>query len=54
MSKRIETITGVVQDNYESFQLLKYGPGEEYQRHHDMNPNDNDLACGPRVLTVRA
>jgi prolyl 4-hydroxylase len=51
VSKRIELITGVPEDNYESFQLLRYEIGQEYKRHHDMSEEDNEQLSGPRILT---
>lgn len=37
--------------NYENFQVLRYQTGQFYRTHHDMSPGDNQLACGPRILT---
>ena len=48
---RIEKVTGIPTENYESFQVLRYQLGQEYRAHHDMSRTDNRLACGPRVYT---
>lgn len=49
--KKIETITGVPKQNYESFQILRYEIGQKYDTHHDYGADDIGLACGPRILT---
>ncbi|KAJ8599054.1 hypothetical protein CTAYLR_009818 [Chrysophaeum taylorii] len=49
--KRIEGVTGIPTANYESFQVLRYLPGQYYRSHHDMSGADNNLACGPRIYT---
>ena len=51
VTRNIEIVTGVPQDNFESFQVLRYLPGQYYRSHHDMSGNDNALACGPRIYT---
>jgi hypothetical protein len=33
--KKIEDVTNVPKDNYESFQILKYELGQRYTAHHD-------------------
>jgi len=48
---RIADVVGAPVGNFESFQLLRYQLGQEYKRHHDMSEADNNLLCGPRVLT---
>ena len=48
---RIEEVTGVPKENYESFQVLRYTHGQQYRAHHDMSRGDNALACGPRIYT---
>lgn len=48
---RIEEVTGVPRRHYESFQVLRYEPGQHYQAHHDYGAEDVALACGPRILT---
>lgn len=37
-------------NNYESFQLLNYGPNQFYRSHHDSSMRD-DTPPGPRILT---
>jgi len=49
--QRIEAVTHVPIPNFESFQVLRYLPGQFYRAHHDMSGNDNKLPCGPRVYT---
>lgn len=51
VSERIADVTGVPVENFESFQVLRYLPGQYYRAHHDMSPSDNKLACGPRIYT---
>jgi hypothetical protein len=31
--------------------VLRYKKGQYYRTHHDMSSQDNELACGPRILT---
>eukprot|EP00604_Paraphysomonas_vestita_P004026 CAMPEP_0174824042 /NCGR_PEP_ID=MMETSP1107-20130205/29998_1 /TAXON_ID=36770 /ORGANISM="Paraphysomonas vestita, Strain GFlagA" /LENGTH=318 /DNA_ID=CAMNT_0016049207 /DNA_START=112 /DNA_END=1065 /DNA_ORIENTATION=- len=49
--KRIEFVTTVPIDNYESFQVLKYDIGQYYRAHHDTGADEDNLACGMRILT---
>jgi len=49
--RKIEAVTGVPSDNYESFQVLKYELNQYYNTHHDYGHEDVHLACGPRILT---
>jgi prolyl 4-hydroxylase len=49
--RRIEEVTGVPRQNYESFQVLKYETGQKYNTHHDASEEDRKLSCGPRILT---
>ena len=49
--KKIEEVTWVPQDNYESFQVLRYEIGQEYKTHHDASSSQTKLACGTRILT---
>jgi len=49
--RKIEEVTKVPRDNYESFQVLQYEVGQRYNMHHDMGERQNLLACGPRILT---
>jgi prolyl 4-hydroxylase len=48
---RIEDITNIPYDNSESFQILRYEPGQKYSAHHDSSDAQYSLPCGPRVLT---
>ena len=47
---RIEQVSGVPQDNYESLQLLQYEVGQYYKTHHDMSAA-REYPDGPRILT---
>jgi prolyl 4-hydroxylase len=49
--RKIEEVTEVPSQNYESFQVLKYELNQFYRTHHDYGPEDVGLACGPRILT---
>jgi|EP01033_Poteriospumella_lacustris_P015932 prolyl 4-hydroxylase len=49
--RKIEEVTGVPSQNYESFQVLKYELNQFYRTHHDYGAEDVNLACGPRILT---
>lgn len=51
IARKIENITGVPQQNFESFQVLRYADGQKYNSHHDYGHEDVKLACGPRILT---
>jgi prolyl 4-hydroxylase len=49
---RIERVTRVPYDNYESFQILRYEPGQFYRVHHDNGAiDDRTDPAGPRILT---
>jgi len=48
---KIEEVTYVPRQNYESFQVLSYEQGQYYRTHHDYGAEDVKLACGPRILT---
>lgn len=48
---RLEFITTVPQDNYESFQILRYDLNQYYRAHHDTGHDEEKLACGMRILT---
>lgn len=48
---KIEEVTYVPRENYESFQVLSYEKGQYYRTHHDYGHEDVKLACGPRILT---
>ena len=49
--KKIEEVTRIPRDNYESFQVLKYELGQKYVAHHDASAAQARLSCGPRILT---
>ena len=51
VKRKIQNVTGVSQENYEHLQILRYEKGQFYRTHHDMQPGENDMAAGPRVLT---
>ncbi len=44
-------VTGVPQENYESFQILRYEEGEFYRSHHDSS-GKSDKISGHRIMTV--
>lgn len=43
-------MTGIPQNNYESFQILRYQEGEFYRSHHDSSGSPIKIA-GHRILT---
>mmetsp|Transcript_5969 Transcript_5969/g.6160 ORF Transcript_5969/g.6160 Transcript_5969/m.6160 type:complete len:355 (+) Transcript_5969:108-1172(+) len=49
--KKIAEVTRVPTGHYESFQILRYEPGQYYRSHHDYGPTQKALASGPRILT---
>mmetsp|Transcript_19726 Transcript_19726/g.43916 ORF Transcript_19726/g.43916 Transcript_19726/m.43916 type:complete len:489 (-) Transcript_19726:224-1690(-) len=50
--RRIETLTGIPEDNYEYLQILRYEEGQYYKIHHDYNKMEPDRPQGVRLLTV--
>ena len=50
--RRIAAVTGVPRTHFEHLQVLRYTEGQHYRTHHDMDPAENDMAAGPRVLTL--
>lgn len=53
VARKIETITGIPEQNYEYLQLLRYEEGQFYQVHHDFIPHHaTERYFGARVLTV--
>ena len=50
--EKIENLTGVPDINSEYLQLLRYEPGQFYERHHDYIPRDKKRPVGVRMLTV--
>mmetsp|Transcript_10118 Transcript_10118/g.21129 ORF Transcript_10118/g.21129 Transcript_10118/m.21129 type:complete len:374 (+) Transcript_10118:448-1569(+) len=51
VTERIEKVTGVPKENYESFQILRYEEGEFYRSHHDSS-GKSDKISGHRIMTV--
>jgi len=51
VSDRIEHVTGIPQNNYESFQILKYEEGQFYRTHHDSSNANKHKPTGHRILT---
>jgi len=49
--RKIQEVTRVPRENYESFQILRYETGQQYTPHHDASVSQTKLACGPRILT---
>ena len=50
--KKIETLTGVPDENSEYLQLLRYQTGQFYRTHHDYIEHDQERPPGPRMLTA--
>lgn len=50
VTNKIEDVTGIHRNNYESFQILEYEQGQFYRRHHDSSYKD-DSPSGHRILT---
>ena len=44
-------MTGIPQNNYESFQILQYREGEYYKHHHDSSSGNENKVIGHRILT---
>lgn len=44
-------MTGIPQNNYESFQILKYDEGQFYRTHHDSSGGKKTTSAGHRILT---
>lgn len=51
MRRRIAAATGIPEENYESFQLLKYAPGTYYMPHDDFVEGHAEKSHGTRLLT---
>ena len=49
--ERMTNMTGIPYDNYEDLQLVRYEPGQFYQKHHDFADGHVDSQYGPRLLT---
>ena len=52
MIESIHELTGIDTVNYEQIQVLKYEIGQFYDTHHDFIPDQWDMMCGPRMLTL--
>ena len=50
--QRIANVTKTHAKNSESLQLLHYLPGQFYKQHHDYLPHQENMPCGPRILTL--
>ncbi|KAL7548827.1 hypothetical protein ACHAWF_012087 [Thalassiosira exigua] len=50
--ERIAWLTGTSAHNSEDLQLLRYEPGQFYNQHHDYIEFQQELPCGPRMLTL--
>jgi len=51
VTKRIEDVTGIERDHYESFQILEYEMNQFYRMHHDSSDGKKLQPAGPRILT---
>ncbi|KAL3809185.1 hypothetical protein ACHAXA_000704 [Cyclostephanos tholiformis] len=51
VTARIEEVTGIPQNHYESFQILRYEEGQFYRRHHDSSEHKKNDSTGHRILT---
>uniref|UniRef100_A0A7R9VXA9 Fe2OG dioxygenase domain-containing protein n=1 Tax=Pseudictyota dubia TaxID=2749911 RepID=A0A7R9VXA9_9STRA len=51
VTTRIEDVTGIKRDHYESFQILEYEPNQFYRMHHDSSDGKQLQPDGPRILT---
>jgi hypothetical protein len=52
--RKIEGAVGIPYGHFEAFQVLDYGVGQHYNRHHDQGQADArnpDNSAGPRILT---
>lgn len=50
--ERMTNMTGIPYDNYEDLQLVRYEPGQFYQKHHDYTTGHEDTQYGPRVRLI--
>jgi prolyl 4-hydroxylase len=51
VTQRIANITGILETNFENFQLLRYGEHQFYNVHNDFIDYQVDRPCGSRLLT---
>ena len=52
VNSRISNMTQIPELNSEDLQLLKYGPGQHYNTHHDYIEFETDRQNGVRIITV--
>ena len=52
VNSRISSMTGIPELNSEDLQLLKYGPGQLYNAHHDYIEYGIDRQGGVRLITA--
>ena len=50
--ERIANVTKSSPNHSEHLQLLQYQPGQFYLRHHDYIPQQLDMPCGVRIMTL--
>lgn len=51
LRQRVETVTGIPQNNFEALQMLKYEPNQYYRPHNDFIKAHTQQAHGTRLLT---
>jgi len=51
IAERVQSLTGIPQENAEHLQLLNYHEDQFYKYHHDCTPHHKERQMGPRVLT---
>jgi prolyl 4-hydroxylase len=52
LRKRMSHLAGMPPNHAESFQLLRYEPGQFYKLHHDFSWFETERQQGPRILTI--
>lgn len=52
VTERMENLTGIDEEHYEYFQLLKYNEEQYYMVHHDYIELHQIRPMGPRILTI--
>ncbi|EED87314.1 predicted protein [Thalassiosira pseudonana CCMP1335] len=50
--ERIAMLTKSSANHSEHLQLLQYTEGQFYKQHNDYIPQQRDMACGPRIMTL--
>ena len=48
---KIERVTGIPQNHYESFQVLQYHKNQFYRMHHDSSAGKDETPAGHRIMT---